>query len=296
MDNQLVHRDTVLKTYRYLRLSMVLLVVVLSTSVIWASIEEEGVRGSISDYYYSSARAVFVSCLVAIGVGLIALRGNTDPEDVFLNLAGMLAPVVAFVPTPHGMPPPATVKAIENNVASLLIGGVVTVVVAAAVAKWGPKRPPGTPQPELKTSDKVGLSIALLMVAAAVVWLAVNHDGFIYGAHYTAAVTMFVFIALAVLVNTRRGARILARVAGRFSKDSTREERWDPARATNSPARSRKVYGTIFVLMLVTQLLWLLEPHFDQTVLTVEAAMILLFAVFWARQTWDLRNLESVTA
>lgn len=30
------------------------------------------------------------------------MRGSTDIDDVFLNLAGTLAPVVALVPTPQG--------------------------------------------------------------------------------------------------------------------------------------------------------------------------------------------------
>ena len=41
---------------------------------------------------------VLVGVLVSMGVCLIALKGNTDGEDLLMNLAGMLAPVVAFVP------------------------------------------------------------------------------------------------------------------------------------------------------------------------------------------------------
>ena len=35
-----------------------------------------------------------------MGVCLVALKGNTDGEDVLMNLAGMLAAGVAFIPTP----------------------------------------------------------------------------------------------------------------------------------------------------------------------------------------------------
>ncbi len=44
--------------------------------------------------------AVFIGVLVTMGVCLVALKGNTDGEDVLMNLAGMLAPGVAFIPTP----------------------------------------------------------------------------------------------------------------------------------------------------------------------------------------------------
>lgn len=57
---------------------------------------------SISGYYYTPSRNVFVGALVVIGVSLIAIKGSTDREDVLLNLAGVLAPIVAFVPTTLG--------------------------------------------------------------------------------------------------------------------------------------------------------------------------------------------------
>ena len=55
---------------------------------------------SISAYYYTPVGAVFIGVLVTMGVCLVALKGNTDGEDVLMNLAGMLAPGVAFIPTP----------------------------------------------------------------------------------------------------------------------------------------------------------------------------------------------------
>ena len=55
---------------------------------------------SISAYYYTPVHGVFIGALVAVGTCLICLRGNTDAEDILLNLAGMFAPVVALVPTP----------------------------------------------------------------------------------------------------------------------------------------------------------------------------------------------------
>ena len=91
------------KTYRSVRLSMVTLVLGLAAAVAVERLEVP--RGcfqhSISAYYYTPVRGMFVGGLLGIAVCLVALRGNNDAEDALLNLAGMLAPVVAFVPTPN---------------------------------------------------------------------------------------------------------------------------------------------------------------------------------------------------
>jgi hypothetical protein len=88
---------------------------------------------SISAYYFTPTHSIFVGGLVAIGVALIAVKGSTDLEDALLNVAGVLAPIVAFVPT---SPPRAddVCKAtgfigdnpkamIDNNLLSFAIGG-----------------------------------------------------------------------------------------------------------------------------------------------------------------------------
>ncbi|MDO8145102.1 hypothetical protein [Isoptericola sp. 178] len=56
--------------------------------------------GSISAAWYTPAQSVFVAVLVATGAAMIAIRGRGTQEPL-LNLAGFLAPVVAFVPTPE---------------------------------------------------------------------------------------------------------------------------------------------------------------------------------------------------
>ena len=101
-----------------------------------------GILASISAYYYTPVRGVFVGSLVAVGLGLVAIKGREGWEDSMLNLAGMLAPLVALVPTPISVPvagfeverrtvPAELVPAVENNVAALLVLGVVGLVFAA---------------------------------------------------------------------------------------------------------------------------------------------------------------------
>jgi hypothetical protein len=87
------------KTYRYLRISMVGAVVLLGVSILIERSELSCWQTSVSAYYYTPARAVFVGVLMAIGLCLIVIKGSTAWEDATLNAAGMLAPVVAVVPT-----------------------------------------------------------------------------------------------------------------------------------------------------------------------------------------------------
>ena len=69
------------------------------------------------------------------GVSLVAIRGTTDFEDTVLNLAGMLAPIVALVPAtcPEG-PEAAGITCPGGDPIVLSNLNVVTAVIAAAIA------------------------------------------------------------------------------------------------------------------------------------------------------------------
>lgn len=96
------YRENVLRTYRYLRLGMVVLVILLGAAVTIESAQSGNLQDSISAYYYTPAHSVFVASLCAVGACLVIYRGRTDLGDVILNGAGFLAFVVAFVPTSRG--------------------------------------------------------------------------------------------------------------------------------------------------------------------------------------------------
>ena len=69
---------------------MALVVLVFAAVVIeWWSTGPSCLQPSISAYYYTPVRAVFVGVLVTMGVCLIALKGSTEAEDVLLNVAGI---------------------------------------------------------------------------------------------------------------------------------------------------------------------------------------------------------------
>src|SRR4051794_20252797 len=132
-----------IKSWRYLRLAMIALVVGLASSVLfeWGKGGRSCFQSSISAYYYTPVRAVFVGALLAIGVCLVCLRGNRDLEDLALNLAGVSAAVVALVPTPNvGLCTSAPAERdtvahnVANNVFALLIVGAVGLLVVLGLA------------------------------------------------------------------------------------------------------------------------------------------------------------------
>ena len=113
--------DTLAKSYRYLRLAMVGLLVCLAAAVLYQS-WRQGLNflGSVSAYYYTPAQAFFVGGLIGLGACMIALKGTTPVEDVFLNLGGVFAVIVAIVPTGRDADYRAAVNACQEADTPLL--------------------------------------------------------------------------------------------------------------------------------------------------------------------------------
>ena len=272
------------RTYRYLRLSVVLLAVFLAASVVVEMVtSDEAVRGSISAYYYTPVRSAFVGTLIAMGLGLIAIQGRDwRGEDVMMNLTGILAPIVAVIPTPvpgtasEPCPgagvgkcvPTAYVPGVDNNVRALLVVGVVALVVLAVVARsdvWGsPVRRVG-----------YGLTVATVVVGAVV--FEVAHEQVLDYGHYAAAIPMFLLMVAVAVVNgqaTDTTVSVMGRSWGLGS-----------------------LYRTIAMAMLAVLVgasgYWLVtrgDGGARGWLLAVEAALLALFACFWAVQTaefWD---------
>ncbi|HJQ35670.1 MAG TPA: hypothetical protein VKB93_00895 [Thermoanaerobaculia bacterium] len=61
-----------------------------------------GLLQSMSHYYYSDIRDIFVGAVVFAGVGLYLYKGFCRPENWALNLGGFLAVGVAMFPTGEG--------------------------------------------------------------------------------------------------------------------------------------------------------------------------------------------------
>ena len=274
-----------LKTYRYLRLGMIGAVVLLGTSIGVESFNAENaatgaqwcLQKSISAYYFTPVRAIFVGCMFLVGLALIAYKGREVWEDFFLNVAGMLAPIVAVVPTtavgtcystkPESRPLAGGTLAswvranVDNNMDALFIVGVIAILLGFIIWRVNLRDP--------KRRDEIhphtmGLLLGTLVVLVAVLLLKVFvRDFFFAHAHLGSAVLLFVFLGLAILANIRVHNR-------------EGERAWVPL--------YRSVLGYM-VLGVPVSLIF--GAH---QVFVLEAWEILAFATYWILQTvenWD---------
>ena len=93
--------DYIVETYFVLRLVIAIGALILPVGLLlWVTVDPSvPMQNSISAFYYTPARGLFVGTVVAIGVAMMAYRGYTRGENMLLNSAGTLAIVVALVPT-----------------------------------------------------------------------------------------------------------------------------------------------------------------------------------------------------
>ena len=99
-------RTHVLRTYFTLRLSMGLTALafpILLSLGGWV-VADLPYQPSLSDYYYTRMGDVFVGMLIAIGASLTVYAGYSRQEDRVLNMAGVLAVIVALVPPFRELP------------------------------------------------------------------------------------------------------------------------------------------------------------------------------------------------
>lgn len=253
-----------LRTWRYLRLAMVAVVVAIGVAVLHEHLHTHPrcFQPSISAYYYTPARNVLVGGLVTIGVCLYCLRGAGDVDDVLLNLAGVLAPLVAFVPIPD-TGTCATVLAgtagratdVATDVTALLAVDAAALALVAVLHLFG--------SPGGGRVGRVGYGVAVLLWLLATGTFLLARPTFLHLAHYVAAVLMFTAILGVVVLTALRAA---------------------PA---STPRRMRNRYGLIAALMVgaavVSGVAGLL--HWAYWIIVLEAALIVLFAVFWVLQT-----------
>lgn len=140
--------------------------------LIWASVDPRvEFVDSISVFYYSPARGLFVGTLVAIGVALVAYRGYTRGENWLLNVAGTLAIVVALFPTEDPTMPGLTLVSVVHAGAAVAF----FVLAALSIFFYGQETVGSIPDPELRRSYGtayrllvvlvLGLPVAALLIA-----------------------------------------------------------------------------------------------------------------------------------
>jgi hypothetical protein len=276
MSAQFLEDDVAIKTYRYLRIGIVVLVLLLGVSVVLEALKAKCLQTSISAYFYTPVQGVFVGGLIAIGVCLIVIKGSTPLEDICLNLAGMLAPLVALAPTSDIsefcdtsqrslLPRDWVAAGIDNNVKALLITGFVGLIVAfliGSVANKGVKRAMIRAKEEVKAG--LWTVLVILVVSTVLFW---KWDAFNTRAHGFAAVLMFVFLAAASALN------------------------WRQLRDNHGNKTYRRIYGTISAAMIgVGVFTFAFLRGWSYYVLALEATEIALFAAFWLNQTAEHWN------
>jgi hypothetical protein len=276
-------RDDASMTYLFLRIGMIGAVVLLAASIAieWSKAPGGCVQTSVSAYYYTPVRAIFVGSMFAVGLALIVYRGRRPWEDFFLNVAGMLAPVVAVAPTtdvgrcwsvPPGPPPVEAdgslagwvVTNIDNNFDALLIAGVIGFIVSLGLAVLATR---AADQPIRGSIGRtVDLATRLSLAATVVIliagwWLSRHWSDFDTKAHGYSAVLMFAFLIAAMI------ARALPE-GGR--------------------PRVRRLYAVPVVLMIVGGALIVGTRLFgEHTVFALEAWEIFWFAWYWIAQTLE---------
>ncbi|MFV0452463.1 MAG: hypothetical protein ACK5LS_09535 [Propioniciclava sp.] len=257
-------------TYRYLRLGIILLGLLLFTGITYQILSDGGaVLPSVSAYYYSPARGIFVGSLCAVGACMIIFRGRSDTEDGLLNMSGYLAFFVAFVPTPRqeavgtdatAVIPVDLTAAVTNNSWSVLIVGAIGFALQVGVAALSPGRP-WHRNPALLLSIAAYTGLLVFFLAARPTYLAVGH--------YVAALGLFLGVVGVVGVN----AVALARARGEAGIGP--RERW----------RNRYTLGFALMVVTIALVLVVLRPRSEHWVFVLEALLIAQFMAFWITQT-----------
>jgi hypothetical protein len=296
------------KSYLYLRLAIVVLLTALGVAVAYET-RRLGMHplASVSAYYYTPAQAIFVGALIGFAACMIALKGTTDLEDVFLNIGGMFAVLVAVVPTSRGADFEAAVAAcqkagpsegdcpstvalvktaklnIENNMYALLAVGVLVVLVTLLV--WLIKGP-------VFSWKAFGVGAAVLVVVGTT--FLVSRDWFISNAHWLAAVALFVCIFVVALENARRQKAKQSSDAprsGRMVEQTAGQMAGQTVGVLISGASRRDHYTWIARIMLVVGgfAVWVWTNHWISLFL-LELVVFALFIAFWIVQTIEQGN------
>jgi hypothetical protein len=257
------------ETYRHLRLMLVTLTALMFLAILILSFAGQ-VEGSISAYYLGPIRDVFVGAMVGTGVCLIVYRGFPPFEDYTLNVAGVYAIFVAFVPT--GLAETLASLGTEERREAVYalratIGAVIVIAVVFALLEWrfGHWTVPNLL--ERRATKWVFITTNVLGIAflALVVLNGFADDSF-QGVHLAAAILLFVSLAAAVASHA-----------------------WPGPFGGTGPGING--YRTIFFLMLagipLAVILAVLQSQY--TVIVLEAWEIALFSAFWvleAKRTW----------
>nr|WP_300141254.1 hypothetical protein [Propionicimonas sp.] len=244
-----------------------------------------GIPPSISATFYGPMQGVFVACLVAVGLALFAVKGRPGAENTLLDVAGVLIPVVAFVPTPTidpTCPVPGAECVPERFHASVTIGfGAYLATAAVALVFVGVRllRAGAAAQSDTRR----GFLVLLVVWIAAFLFRQFGDGLFLQFAHYATAIPFFVILVIVVFINALRSP----------DEPGVRREVEDGYRKLYSVTATGMALG---VVVGVVTFLRTGRQNAQATtdsvrvpvIFWVEAWLLLLFVVYWVIQTVEL--------
>jgi hypothetical protein len=244
--------------------------------------------GSISGYYYTPVRPVFVGVMVAIGLALIAIKGRTPIEDMCLSLAGMMAPIVAFIPTSddlHGVCRSQMLAvghyqpdqgggfipaSISNDLHALVFAGYAAIILMVIAILVSVLRTKSTTEYTKSFWYNLGGGFAFVVIGTILLhW----GYGWVLDGHARAACAMFAFLAAAAGWNC-----------------------WCGFRYGHTSPWFASIYGVVGAAMIASGVVFILARAHNRSslgghlVLAIEAVEITLFVIFWATQTIERWN------
>lgn len=307
-----------LRTYMTIRIGVVAVIVALGVAVAMeiAAEDESCIQRSLSAYYYTPVRPVFVGALLIIGFAMITMWGKTFVEDAALNLAGLLLIVVAFVPTldanycsleadPSASADPerkqisdrALITENSDTVArsftALMVVAALALVLALVIGLTMRSKPPGEDRP----TDRAMLGYAITWLLAVATWVlyvvayqgADDLDGFfnhdLHGTSANVGVGLVIVAVLAAAAEKAQGA----------DQSVAWWRRWKPWREWNKWVW---LYGVLAALMVLSAAVLkigdasgLFSGWIDvHTTFLLEAILIVLLGAYWILQTIERRR------
>lgn len=238
----------------------------------------------MSAFYYTPAHGLFIGALVATGAAMVALNGRTTVEDSFFNIAGVLAPVVALVPTNRQLllcdgSAPLEIERndlVPNSLVALLVAGAATLSVTAFIAAR--RKTLRVHAKSFGRSLLTGVFPLALFAIAAFLFVGVWDVPRYSFAHFGAAIGLFVaiFLAIGSLVS-KRLHRVL-HLALTWTKP-TEEYRKPAPRYYNSYCSILAATGPVAAITALVG---------EAPLFWIEVSGIASFTSFWIVQTAEL--------
>ena len=268
------------RTYRNLRIAIAGTVVLIAVAV-WVAGRSIGVLSSISAYFYTDSRGLFVAALVAAGVSILALSGY-GVQRALLDAAGLIAPLIAILPTPisnstvpgltdacpdaNRCVPASAVPAIDAGVTTYVIVAVLGILAAALVTALRSRTE------QVDARSVVPSFVVAVVVVALVAGLWWGAPAFLLAAgHVAAAAAFFALIAAVAVANVFSRPRPTDRMPGRTLK------------ITYLVIAAAMVVDLIVLLVLIA--IGVPEGTMPPPVFVGEFILLGLFFVFWVLQT-----------